>query len=394
MQQLPVVVVDTTTTQPDLQLHGSAWRQLLDHSERGVVRLFVPEVVVRESERHFFKKMTLEAKTSVSGIHALKALGFGDQALPSETAVGEQAQAEKDAYRYRLLHTLSEHGARLLPLPSTSHDDLTRWDLDGRKPFKNNGTGYRDALIWASVVELCTAEPEAGALLFVTDNHNDFCDEDGDKLAQQLAAELPAGWSAQRFKNLKSLNGMLAAAQDNEPVTTDDSTSAQSSGLEEQTGKLLAEAVAKACRAFHYSPVMDPRSGDKYETGLDFTKIDLPWADLENVTLTYAEPDLTTLMYTRTGTLASGDLVVDIAVEADVTLDGYVDKATAYHVDDEPGPLQVYDFDWNDHMSNVTAELRAILEFTAYLDPSAGDIVKVEFEQALPTEDSGQGTDA
>lgn len=390
MQRLPVVVVDTTTIHPDLQLNRSDWRQLLDHSERGDVRLFIPEIVVRESERHFSKKMTDEEKKSVAGIRAFRALGFTEQTLPTEAAVRNQAQTEKDTYRERLLLILSARRVSLLPLPSVSHDALTRRELDGRKPFKDNGTGYRDALIWSTVLELCAAEPEAGELLFVSANHTDFCDGDGAELAQQLVAELPAGWTATRVRDVKALNEMIAAIApvQGEHVTAEGSVEPEPRASEDQFRELLADAVAKACELFHYSPVADPTSGDKYDSGLDFSALDLPWHELDSVTLASAEPDLTTLVYTQTSTLASGDLMIDVRVEADIVLDGYTDKSTALGLDEGSGPVQVYDFDWNDHTSNVTAEVKAVLEFTAYAEPPAGsgNAIEIEFERGLPVE--------
>ena len=60
-------------------------------------------------------------------------------------------------------------------MPQVSHADLVERDLSSRKPFSPTGKGYRDALIWESVVELCTDLTDADTLIFVTDNKSDFC---------------------------------------------------------------------------------------------------------------------------------------------------------------------------------------------------------------------------
>ena len=66
--------------------------------------------------------------------------------------------------------------AQIPDYADTSHADIVTRDLKGRKPFRQNGKGYRGTLLWETIVRHCIA---ANALtLFVTQKVRDFCDTD------------------------------------------------------------------------------------------------------------------------------------------------------------------------------------------------------------------------
>ena len=74
-----------------------------------------------------------------------------------------------------------------LNVPSVDHEDLLRREFYYGKPFKADGTGYRDALIWHTVLEYAEDE-EPETIYFVTANKWDFAGNDG-ALDPVLAAE-------------------------------------------------------------------------------------------------------------------------------------------------------------------------------------------------------------
>lgn len=68
-----------------------------------------------------------------------------------------------------------------------SHADIVTRDLKRRRPFQQNGKGYRDTLLWETIVRHYIA---ANALtLFVTQNVRDFCDTD-DSLHKELLRDV------------------------------------------------------------------------------------------------------------------------------------------------------------------------------------------------------------
>jgi len=81
----------------------------------------------------------------------------------------------------------------VLPYPQVSHETVTRRALARRKPFtgtKRGTVGYRDSLIWESVVGLAEKGDEE-PIAFVTSNTADFSlDRAGRELHRDLAVDL------------------------------------------------------------------------------------------------------------------------------------------------------------------------------------------------------------
>lgn len=63
--------------------------------------------------------------------------------------------AECDRYERWLRDHLTRHSVDILEIPEARHETLLEWDLEVRKPFKEDGSGYRDALIWCTVLDAC-----------------------------------------------------------------------------------------------------------------------------------------------------------------------------------------------------------------------------------------------
>jgi hypothetical protein len=65
-----------------------------------------------------------------------------------------------------------EHDFTHLPYPKVTHELLVQRALDRRRPFRENGTGYRDALLWYAILEYLEQTRKPCAL--VTGNTIDF----------------------------------------------------------------------------------------------------------------------------------------------------------------------------------------------------------------------------
>jgi len=63
--------------------------------------------------------------------------------------------------------------ARIVPFPKVGHAELVQRALAPIKPFVESGRGYRDALIWYTILELLQAT--TSDLVFVSQNSEDWC---------------------------------------------------------------------------------------------------------------------------------------------------------------------------------------------------------------------------
>jgi hypothetical protein len=90
-------------------------------------------------------------------------------------------------YEKRLRERLVQASVQILPLPATDHMAMLNRDLERRRPFRE-GKGYRDALLWESVIALAADTGPRVAL--VTENKKDFARDE--QLHPDLAADLAA----------------------------------------------------------------------------------------------------------------------------------------------------------------------------------------------------------
>ena len=162
------------------------------------VTLAVPDVVIAEVTNKFSERLTKTTAALREGHKELKLLVSDAKGLP------EMPSVERETARYRefLLQRILEVGGLTLPYPKTSHETIVKRELQRRKPFKENGSGYRDLLIWESLRELTRSGHER--IAFITANVRDFFDDA--RLHQDLAADVLNPDRVEVFSSLKQFN--------------------------------------------------------------------------------------------------------------------------------------------------------------------------------------------
>lgn len=87
------------------------------------------------------------------------------------------------------------------------HEKIAKKAIEKTKPFKSNGVGYCDALIWETVLEILNKEADC-EILFITNNKQDFLDDNA--LSKELKNELVANnILPQRVKPYASLKDVI-----------------------------------------------------------------------------------------------------------------------------------------------------------------------------------------
>lgn len=201
-RQVPrVVVLDATALVADRGLVGADAQALLIECRAGRRRVIVPEVALIEAVARHRRDVT-EAVDGVAG--ALRRLHRIANVPGPATGADVEPRAESDAYEQMIRRHLDDFGVTVAPLPSISHGQLVRMAVDRRRPFQESGTGYRDALIWATVAEAARHEPVA----FVTNNNRDFAAGRGDSavtLHPDLVDGLPSAGAVRLWPTIGAL---------------------------------------------------------------------------------------------------------------------------------------------------------------------------------------------
>lgn len=379
---VPLVVVDTNIFFADLEMARNEFKHLLDVSRRGSLRLYVPEVVIQECVRHYRRGIEQVVGTAKKGLSAMQRLGLTDLAIDaaSMSAVAEKRVAD---YEPKLRADLMAAGAEVLALPTVSHGLLLERALAERKPFKakqggEGSDGYRDALIWASVTELCARIEDSDTLLLVTDNYKDFGYQDKADLHADLRADLDGRWATHRLGSLDALFEFPSIAAAAESAVEEAPRLSEA-----ELAQLLSDPITVACQDLVYLEIEDAGLDDRFGDGR-FSQVPLPWGAVQTITVSSVDADTSGLSFKVLDSSAEGSLLVEVRVDAELDFEGFMMKADYYVLDDDEDGVRLLEFDWNDHMMHVGMERAVTLVFSAYVDPLEREVSDVELTEAVP----------
>lgn len=98
-------------------------------------------------------------------------------------------RVRREAYEAQLESRLTRHDVVIADVPQIPTETLLNWAIEERQPFRSTGEGFRDALVWGTVLETAVELDAPDLIVLVTANSKDFCDRDG-SLASALVADL------------------------------------------------------------------------------------------------------------------------------------------------------------------------------------------------------------
>ena len=177
-----VVILDTNQLYSDWRLSTVYVTALVRYLAATGNQLVVPRVVVEELVNQYGEQMQRHIGDVRKGAHTLEVLTGKE--LPLEGPLASlRAPDEAARYRKQLMSRLGVLGIAVTELPRIAHDRLLAADLSRRKPFSPSGRGYRDALLWCSVLE---AAAEGTEVTFVSGNSKDFPSDDEGRPAEDL----------------------------------------------------------------------------------------------------------------------------------------------------------------------------------------------------------------
>jgi hypothetical protein len=174
------VVIDANSLGIRAPLAGNAQRLLLAAAEKGQLVLVVPELVVREVVNKWREFVDKECERLESSVLKLAKHDI-TVAVPTE----EERGALAAAVEAKLRRDLSAPGVLVAGFPTTPHERFVSRALARTQPFDGAGKdGYRDTLLWETVVELAREHE----VVLVSLDARAFAGGDGE-LAHVLKAE-------------------------------------------------------------------------------------------------------------------------------------------------------------------------------------------------------------
>lgn len=184
---MQTVVLDSTAFYPYTTQRTPQLERLFFAGQRGELRLCVPEVVVRETTRHFSRQINTAYRAFTDAYRAAKLAGT----LPPELDLPFERPRKDEvvqAYDQSLRDDIRAAHGRILPVPEVEHEWVLSRIFGPLKPSKIDQDSYRDILIWKTVVALAAETPQSD-VIFITKNTKDFATAEGN-LHQDLIDDL------------------------------------------------------------------------------------------------------------------------------------------------------------------------------------------------------------
>lgn len=171
-----IIVLDTNVLCRDFYAKGADMKLLFK-----MANIIIPEVVFDESLNKHKEKLREAGNNIKNKMDEYNRLVNGKIAID---IVGNYDE-EDTQYEEFLIGLLIEHGSYPpQEYPNVPHKEVVRRAIERKKPFKANGKGgYRDYLVWRSVLDVVKESSRtmpSEIVHFISENTNDFADV-GDK---------------------------------------------------------------------------------------------------------------------------------------------------------------------------------------------------------------------
>jgi hypothetical protein len=168
-----IIIPDTNIFFNDWDLKRTTIRILLEFAPKAGFEIIFQEIVIME-----LVNQVREAIVSVANANneRLTDLYQKTGTRISFFIIEDEIEKEVGKYEEFLRKRLEKLETKTARIPDISHKTILERDLERRKPFSKDGKGYRDALIWQTILE--TAKEQKDKIVFITQNTKDFADDD------------------------------------------------------------------------------------------------------------------------------------------------------------------------------------------------------------------------
>ena len=354
------VILDSSIICRDFTLSGSTFRAFFDGLKPTGHSLYIPKVVFDESVNKYFERLKNSKREIEKGIRNLERLTKQEVSRP----VGdEDLERLKEEYKQLLQEKFNAIQVRYLNYPQTSHEEITKRALRRRKPFDGDGQkGYRDTLIWESILELAS-ESQTEPIVFVTANVKDFASGNDIQLHQDLLEDLTLRLGDEKgevvlFKDLEDfVDEHIKPALEFLKNTRSQLNYGKYSDLD------LYEFVEGGLASYIGGVELNP---------LD---IDLP-REFETPSIS-SIGEINDISVTDVRQLSTGELLISFLASVEANFDFFVFKPDYYALSDEQQQF-IWDRDWNEHYMAGSVSLGVYLNLSLTFDTASKQVTSAQ----------------
>lgn len=335
------IVIDANIFIECFLMTSTSFKTFLDGLKTIEATLYVPEIILSETINKYEERLR-DAKNEID--KSFRTLGPFIQPRPTHPVTDDYVDQAIAEYERHFKDRLVEVGAIFVDYPDISHREVVERELQRKKPFTSKGKGYRDFLIWMTVLEIANTD---GPVFFVTNNHEDFAVSRTERtLHRDLGADLTALGLPESaitlFYRLDDFNQDQIIPKLEWLNMVEEITAGTYEGLDissEISNGMHSELVGSEFEAGALNLPGDSASFDSVHDVVDYTVTDVH-------------------------RLPSGELLIGVDALVECEFDVFIHKSEA-HWREEGGPT-VVDWNWNESFVRAVAlvTVRVILRMT------------------------------
>lgn len=357
------VVLDTNIIFSDFHLNGAKIKDLCESAKSIGATIYIPAVVIDESINKYCEKIQ-DCKTKIDKV-------FSDFERLTDKKVNLSQKSidvitkEKEEYAKFFNAQIRRLNINIIPYPSTSHKDLVSRDLARKRPFQESGKGYRDALIWESLLTICTKPNDLfdmPQVVFINKNHKDFCLE-GD-LHPDLREDLSKlNINEEHVEVVEDIDVFIKKfAKPKQKILQKIKDAFQSHGSYADIN-IIHETEQRLDKFLLYRQFDYENSPFRQEfENPSVVEIGKPEIKLDEVRQ-----------------ISENEVVIEYTVNVECTFDVFLFKADAMCMDEEELP-QVWDNDWNKHYMAASDTATINLKIFLIVDNSFTKVLSDDIE--------------
>lgn len=356
------IIIDTNVIHLDFKLNKARIVTLCNTSTILGHEIFIPEVVIDEIVKQYDEK----AEEYINSFNkVLKKLSDLSTSPITQTPI--DAKGFISNYRNELNNRIKQLGIGIIPYPNTGHKIMVARELGKKKPFKDSTKGYRDALIWDSVMEHTQKYSSNCGIIFLTANSKDFADKDKKDLHTDLIADcISNGIPTTSIRLVTDIQNFI----DNEIILRSTELKEKFNQLQQDGGlgdidfiQLIQDYISKdMLDNFISSNDFDSYSG--YAPGL------------------YENPEITSIekvscSFNTIREISSDTILIQSEVSVQVDLDCFIFRADLPLIDDSKFPT-IIDYEWNDHYVLASDSATFKFQFNILTDTNFKNVKSIE----------------
>lgn len=356
------IIIDTNVIHLDFKLNKARIVTLCNTSTILGHEIFIPEVVIDEIVKQYDEK----AEEYINSFNkALKKLSDLSTSPITQTPI--DAKGFISNYRNELNNRIKQLGIGIIPYPNTGHKIMVARELGKKKPFKDSTKGYRDALIWDSVMEHTQKYSSNCGIIFLTANSKDFADKDKKDLHTDLIADcISNGIPTTSIRLVTDIQNFI----DNEIILRSTELKEKFNQLQQDGGlgdidfiQLIQDYISKDMLDNLISS-NDFDSYPGYAPGL------------------YENPEISSIekvscSFNTIREISSDTILIQSEVSVQVDLDCFIFRADLPLIDDSKFPT-IIDYEWNDHYVLASDSATFKFQFNILTDTNFKNIKSIE----------------